>query len=94
MDVFNACYQLLVKPNSGFFVQTLMRDNIIEKFTVLAELHDEEKFRLGLYNFIQLNNIRMSNFLEDFNLSRYTFNVFLILNSALFEYFYGYFFIS
>lgn len=40
VNVFNTGYKLLVKSNSGLFVQPLVADDVVKQLTVLAELHN------------------------------------------------------
>ena len=64
-----------------------MRDDIIEKLTVLAELHNQEQFTLSLDYFVKLNNVWMPNFLKNFNLPTNSFDVLFVFNPGLFKYF-------
>jgi hypothetical protein len=70
-------------------VQSLVRHDIIEQFSVLAELHDEKQFAFGLDDFVQLDDIRMADFLKNFDLSADTLDVFFVLDARFFKDFNG-----
>ena len=85
MDVLDACYELLVHAHGRFLVQSLVADDVVEKLAVLAKLHDQKQFTLGLDDLVELDYVRVAHFLKNLNLTRYTLNVFLVLDSALLE---------
>lgn len=56
---------------------------VIEQLPCPAKLHDQEQFTFGLNNFIKLNDVRMSHFLKDLDLSRDSLYIFLIFDLVL-----------
>ena len=55
--------------------------NIVEEFTILAVLHDEEELTLSLNDLVQLDDVGMPDLLEDLDLAADSLNVFLVFNS-------------
>jgi len=55
-------------------------------------LHDHKQLFIGFNNLIELDDVGVSNFLEDFNFASNTLNVLLVVNLFLFEDFHGHFF--
>jgi len=55
--------------------------NIVEEFTILAVLHYEEELTLSLNDLVQLDDVGMSDLLEDLDLTADSLNVFLVFNS-------------
>ena len=66
-----------------------MPHNIVKELTSIGIFHDHVKFLFGLNNFVELDNVGMTNFLEDFDLSGDSLNILLIVNLILFQNFYG-----
>lgn len=58
-----------------------MWHNIVEEFTILAVLHYEEELTLSLNDLVQLDDVGMSDLLEDLDLTADSLNVFLVFNS-------------
>jgi hypothetical protein len=66
-----------------------MSYNVVEEFTSIGIFHDHVELFFGFNNFIELNDVWMSHFLQDFDFSRYSFNVFLIVNFIFLQNFNG-----
>lgn len=61
-----------------------MPNDVIKKLTTIAKFHDHIKFFFRFNNFIELNDVGVPNFLEDFNLSGDSLDIFLIVDLVLF----------
>ena len=62
-----------------------MPDDVIKQFSTIAVLHDHIKLLFGFDDFIELNDIWMPDFLENFYLSSNTFHILLIVDFVLLE---------
>ena len=69
-------------------------NDVLEKFSSSSILHHKIQLFAGLDDFIKLNDVRMSNYLEDVNLSGNSFNVVNINDLVFFEDFHSHFFSS
>ena len=83
MDILDASYQLLIELTSFFFVQSLVFNNIIEKFPAVSVLHDQIKVSRSFYYLIKLDDIWVSYHLQDMNFSRHPLNIRDITNFFL-----------
>jgi len=90
-DVFDTSNNLLEKSAGLFLFDPLDLDDIVEKFTALGVFHDEVEFLLSLDDFIELNDLRMTDDLEDVNLSGDTFHIGNVADLRLLEDFDGHF---
>jgi hypothetical protein len=57
--------------------------NVIEKFTSITVLHYHVKFFLGFDDFIELDDVWVSDFLKNFYFSCDAFDIFLIVDFVL-----------
>ena len=73
-------YKLLKYPACLFFLQACFWSDELEQLTVTAVLHDEVEFRLGLYDFVELNDVRVPHYLQDMDLPGDPFDVIHILD--------------
>ena len=62
-----------------------MPDDVIKQFSTIAVLHDHIKLFFGFNDLIELNDIRMPDFLENFYFSSNTFHILLIVDFVLLE---------
>ena len=83
VKVLNAANELPVKLGSLGLVKTGVSHNKIEQLTSVCVLHDHEKLLLSLNNLVELNDIRMANLLQNFDLPSDTLHVFLIVDLLL-----------
>ena len=63
VQVLNTGYNLVEKFNSQWLFNSLVFYYVVKKFSTLSVLHDKVELFWSLYNFIELNDIRMSNHL-------------------------------
>ncbi len=75
MDVLNSADDLLENLARLIFLHFSLFNNVIEKFTVFNELHYYEKLLWSLNNFVKLDDIRMSDDIQNMNLSRYSLHI-------------------
>lgn len=66
-----------------------MPDDVVEELTSIAVLHDHIELLFCLNDFIQLNNIWMPDFLEDFDFSRYPLYILLVMDLVFLKDFNG-----
>ena len=62
-----------------------MPDDVIKQFSTITVLHDHIKLFFSFDDLIELNNIWMPDFLENFYLSSNTFHILLIVDFVLLE---------
>ena len=80
VDVFNACNELLVQSNSCLLMKSLMTNDVIEEFSILAVFHDKKQLTFSFDDLIQLYHVWVSDFLENLDLSTDSLDVLLVLN--------------
>ena len=85
VDILNARNKLLVHSDCSFLVESLMWHYIIEELTILAILHDQEKFAFSLNNFVKLDYVRVPNLFKDLDLSAYSLDILLIFDTWLLQ---------
>ena len=73
-------------------MQSLMLHNIVKKFSVNAIFHNQVKFSFCFDNFVQLDDIGVTDFLEYFDFTRDAIYVFSVPNTSLFKNFNSYVF--
>ena len=66
-----------------------MRHDVVEQLSVLAELHDQEQFTFGFDDFVELNNIGVSDLLQYFDFPADPLDVLFVLDARLFQDFDG-----
>ena len=84
VDVLNARNDLLKEFASLIFLESLSLDNVFEKFSTRCVLHDEEQLPGGFDDFVQLNDVRVTHYLEDVDFTRDSLHIALVLNLVLF----------
>ena len=62
-----------------------MPDDVVKQFSTITVLHDHIKLFFGFDDLIELNDIWMPDFLENFYLSSNTFHILLIVDFVLLE---------
>jgi len=63
VQVLNPGYNLVEKFNSQWLFNSLVLYYEVKKFSTLSVLHDKVELFWSLYNFIELNDVWMSNHL-------------------------------
>jgi len=63
VQVLNTGYNLVEKFNSQWLFNPLVFYYEVKKFSTLSVLHDKVELFWSLYNFIELNDVWMSNHL-------------------------------
>lgn len=93
VDIFNPSDQLLIDSNRCLLMQALLLHDVIKKFAIYAVFHYQIQLRLCLNDLVQLDHVRVSNLLEDFDLTRDACNVFTILDPSFLQDFDRYLFL-
>ena len=89
VNIFDARYQLEVEFASLFFGKSGVPHDVVEKLTTVAVLHDHVKLFFRFNDLVKLNYVGVSDFLENFDFSGDTLDIFLIMNLVLLENFDG-----
>ncbi len=69
--------------------KSVTRDNIIEELTSFSHFHDQVQALVGLDHLVQLDQVRVSQNLQDMNLTGHPLDVGVVLDLLLFKYFDG-----
>jgi hypothetical protein len=85
VKVFHSSNDLVKELLRFGLFHSLVLNNVVKKLTPACIFHDQVKLFRGLYDLIELYNVRMSNQLQDVNLSRHPLNIAHILNFLLLE---------
>lgn len=91
VDVLNPRNDLLEEPACLLLLKPLSFDDIVEQLASVCVFHDEEQLARGLDDFIELNDIGVSDDLKDVDLSSHPLHIRLVLDLVFLEYFDGYF---
>lgn len=87
MNVLQAEDQTPKELAREVFVQSVSVNNEVEQLSSLCELHYQVELVFSLDNFIQLDDTRMSDRLQNFNLSDDPIHVIIVLDFVFFKYF-------
>ena len=90
MQVFDSLNDLLEEFAGLWFFDTWVCDDVVEEFSAWCVLHDEVELLLRFDDFVQLNDVWMSDHFEDVNFPGNSFNVCHVRNSIFFKYLNGY----
>lgn len=80
VEVLNSTDELPVKLGCLLLVEACISDDKVEELASVGMLHDHEKLLLRLNNLVELDDIGMANFLQNFNFPRNPFNVLLVVD--------------
>jgi hypothetical protein len=89
MEVFNAADDLLEKFACLWFLELLLLHDVVKEFTSTHELHNQEELFRGLDDLEQLDNVGMSDHLEDVNFTRDALDICVTNDFRLFKNFDG-----
>lgn len=87
MDVLDAGDYLLKELASLLLWNSSFLHDVVEEFASTGVLHDQVKLARCLNDFIQLDDVGVSDQFEDVDFSRHSFNVSHVANAVLLEYF-------
>lgn len=100
MNIFDTRYNLLNESACLFFLQSFPFNDKIKQFATCSILHYQKqlpwcfnnlkKLKFNTY-LIKLNDIWMSDYLQNMNFTSNAVHIWLIFNLILFKNFYGYF---
>lgn len=82
-QIFNACNQLLKYPACFLLFQFLLCSYEIKQLSIATMLHNQVKLRLSFNDFIKLNDVRVTNNLQNVNLSGDTLDIIHIFDFGL-----------
>jgi hypothetical protein len=88
VDVLNTCDYLLEEFACFFFGNPSFLNYIVKELSTLSELHDKIELSGRLYYLIQLNDIWVSNQLENMDLPGNSLNICHICNPTFLKNFY------
>jgi len=66
-------------------MKSLVLDDVVKEFAIGAVLHNEIQLSLGFNNLVELNDVWMPNFFQNFNLPRDALYVFFLFDAGLFK---------
>ena len=85
MDVLDAADELEVELTGLFLRQSGVTHDVVEELATVAVLHDHVQFFFCFDDFVELNHIRVTDLLEDFDLASDAFHIFLVVDLVLLE---------
>lgn len=92
--ILNTSYNLLEKTACFYLLHSLDLNNVVKQFSTTCVFHDQIKFLLCFNDFVELHNLRMSDYLQNMDFSSHPFHICDVHNLSLLEDFNGNFFIS
>ena len=84
-NILNSSNYLLVNSTCFLFIKSFLRNNVIKKFSTLSILHNQIKSLFGLNNLVHLNNIRMSDYLQNMYFPCNSFDISDVLDFVFFQ---------
>ena len=75
MKVLNSIDELLEKLPSFSLLQSFLLEDELKQLSFRNILHDQEKLFRGFYDFVELNDVGMTNLLQYVNLSGDSFDI-------------------
>ena len=90
VNILHSKCNLRVYAGSLFFFDSLLFDNFFKQISSLGVLHNEVKFLLGLYDFVELDYEGMPKLFHDFKFSTDPDDIIVLKDEIFFEYFYCY----
>ena len=85
MQVLNPIQQLVKELTSLLFSDLFVINYVLVEFSFLHELHNQQQLLRSLHNFVQLNDVRVSDEFQDVYLSFYSLYISYILYFLLFQ---------
>mmetsp|Transcript_73652 Transcript_73652/g.159358 ORF Transcript_73652/g.159358 Transcript_73652/m.159358 type:complete len:451 (+) Transcript_73652:1224-2576(+) len=85
MDLLNTCNYLVEEAGCLGFLDTAVGDDVIEQFATASVLHNEIQLPACLYDFIELDDVRVSDQLEDVHLSSNPLHICHLDNALLLQ---------
>jgi hypothetical protein len=92
MEMFYSIDELSKELASFSLFQSFFLENEFKKFSLGDILHHQKKLFRGLYDFVKLDYVGMTNLLQNMNFTGDSLNIGHITDLALFEHFDCYFF--
>jgi hypothetical protein len=89
MDVLNTRNEFEIEFAGLFLAQTSVPDDVVEQLASVGILHDHKQLFFGLDDFIELDDVRMAYFLQDFDFTSNSLDILLIVNFVLLKNFDG-----
>ena len=89
MDVLDAADELEVELAGLFLGKSGVPYDVVEELSAVAVFHDHVEFLLGLNDFVQLDDVRVADLLENFDLASDALHIFLVVDLVLLEDFDG-----
>lgn len=89
VDVLDAIDELVIEAAGILLPQLFAFDYEVEELSALNELHHEEQVLGRLYDFVELDDVRMADQFEDVDLPGYALHVGNVDDLFLFEDLYG-----
>lgn len=94
VDVLYACEDLLHEPDGFSFIETFSFDDVVKEFSAFRILHDEVDVCFGFDDFVELDDVGVTEDFEDTYFTGDAFDVRLFNDFLFLEGFYGDFFFS
>ena len=80
VQVLNSADELPIKLGCLLLVEARISDDEVEELAAVGVFHDHEQLLLRLNDLVELDDIGVANFLQNFNFSRNPFNVLLVVD--------------
>ena len=85
MDILHSGHEFLQVFAGGLFLQLLVLDDEVEKFTAARVLHHEVQVFVGLDDFVQMDHVGVPHLLQNLDLSADALDVLRVLDPRLLE---------
>ena len=85
VQILDSWDEFPVEDGSLLLVESSVAHDEVKEFSSIRMLHDHEQFFLSFNDLVELDNIWMSDLFEDFDLSRDSLNILLVVDLLFFE---------
>ena len=87
VQIFDSSKNLVEKAAGFPVLEPFLLHNMVKELTTRSVLHDQEQLFGCFNNFVQLDYVGMSDYLEYLNFSHHSVDVCLVIDFFLFQYF-------
>ena len=87
VQIFDSSKNLVEKAAGFPVLEPFLLHNMVKELTTRSVLHDQEQLFGCFNNFVQLDDVGMSDYLEYLNFSHHSVDVCLVIDFFLFQYF-------
>lgn len=90
VQILYTCEYLVEEATSISVLESLLLNDVVKQFTTRGVFHDQKQLSGSFNDFIQLDYVRVTHYLEDMDLPHDSGDITLVLDLLLLKYLDGY----